>query len=181
MVNLSTDGAGGGDAYTYVQDAQPASPEEGESWYDTSENAAYVYDGASWIEQTVVDHGELSGVGSGDHHAKPIGTGNQARRQSTFRVSIYANSGNSSTQHVPVVCDGCTISGDGSGGGGAYEIREYRTDNVLASGSVGENGSESVSFNPSYVTCYYENTTTFDGSNYYDLDAVVLPPHSHSI
>lgn len=74
MADLSTGGSGGGSAYTYVQDAEPSGAEEGESWYDTGANAAYVYDGASWIEQTVVDHGELSGVGSNDHHAPPTGT-----------------------------------------------------------------------------------------------------------
>jgi len=29
-----------------------------------------VYDGSAWVEQTVVDHGQLSGVGAGDHHTR---------------------------------------------------------------------------------------------------------------
>jgi len=68
MPELSNPGGGGG--YDYVQDAEPTDATEGEEWYDTGANAAYVYDGANWIEQTVVDHTQLSGVSSGQHHTK---------------------------------------------------------------------------------------------------------------
>lgn len=49
-------------AYTYVQDAEPSSPAEGETWYDTGANAAYVWDGAAWIEETVTELTNLSDV-----------------------------------------------------------------------------------------------------------------------
>lgn len=63
-------GGTGGGGYNYVQDATPSDPSEGEEWYDTGVNAAYVYDGASWIELTVVDHSQLSGVTASDHHTR---------------------------------------------------------------------------------------------------------------
>jgi hypothetical protein len=60
--------AGGG--YDYVQPDQPAEAAEGESWYDSDANEAFVYDGANWLELTVLDHGELSGVSASDHHTR---------------------------------------------------------------------------------------------------------------
>ena len=67
-------GGGGGSAFDYVQDPSPQAPEEGEEWYDTGSNRAFVYDGANWIEQTVVDHGQLSGVTADQHHSPPTST-----------------------------------------------------------------------------------------------------------
>lgn len=55
-------------AYTYVQDAEPSNPAEGETWYDTGANGAYVWDGAAWIEQTIEDHANLSNVTANQHH-----------------------------------------------------------------------------------------------------------------
>jgi hypothetical protein len=60
----------GGGGYDYVQDAEPGDAVEGEEWYDTGDNAAFVYDGAGWIEETVTDHGQLSGVSPDDHHTQ---------------------------------------------------------------------------------------------------------------
>lgn len=65
MPGGSAGGAGGG--FDYVQDAEPANAEEGEEWYDTGADKAYVFDGAAWVEQTVVDHSQLSGIGTTDH------------------------------------------------------------------------------------------------------------------
>ena len=70
MVGISGGGGGDGGGYNYVQDAEPGDPSEGEEWYDNGADAAFVYDGSAWIEQTVVEHGQLSGVGSGDHHSR---------------------------------------------------------------------------------------------------------------
>jgi len=66
-------GGGGGGGFDYVQDPEPTDPEEGEQWYDTGDDpgSAYVYDGAGWIEQTIADHSELSGISSSDHHERP--------------------------------------------------------------------------------------------------------------
>jgi len=65
----------GGGGYDYVQSGQPADPLEGESWYDKDANEAYVYDGASWLELSVGDHGELSGVQPGQHFNAGNGLG----------------------------------------------------------------------------------------------------------
>lgn len=66
-------GGSGGDSgptgYDYVQTDQPENPQEGETWYDVDADRAYVYDGANWVEMTVTDHGQLSGVGSGQHRS----------------------------------------------------------------------------------------------------------------
>jgi len=67
-------GGGGSSGFDYVQDPNPQAPEEGEEWYDTGSNAAFVYTGDEWVEQTIVDHGQLSGVGANDHHAPPSST-----------------------------------------------------------------------------------------------------------
>ncbi|MFB6087857.1 MAG: hypothetical protein ABEJ85_04990, partial [Haloarculaceae archaeon] len=53
--------------YDYVQTAQPGDPKEGETWYDVDGDAAFVYDGASWVQMTVTDHAQLSGVTAGAH------------------------------------------------------------------------------------------------------------------
>ncbi|WP_435074925.1 hypothetical protein [Halorubrum sp. HHNYT27] len=57
-------------AYTYVQDGYPTEAvEEGQTLYHVTENRAYVYDGGNWIEQTVTDHSELSGITAADHRS----------------------------------------------------------------------------------------------------------------
>ncbi len=66
----SAGGGGGGGGFDYVQDGEPAEAQEGEEWYDTGANEAYVYDGTTWHKMSVVDHAELSGIGSGDHHTR---------------------------------------------------------------------------------------------------------------
>lgn len=73
MVGRSGGGSGGA-GFDYVQDPSPDAPEEGEEWYDTGSDRAFVFDGSNWIEQTIGDHSELSGIGSADHHP-PIPTG----------------------------------------------------------------------------------------------------------
>lgn len=62
-------------AYTYVMDGFPEEPEEGETLYHLTygadnNGAAFVFDGIEWIEQTVTDHGQLSGVNSDSHHSR---------------------------------------------------------------------------------------------------------------
>jgi hypothetical protein len=63
--------SGGGGGYDYVQDGEPTEAVEGEEWYDPGADAAFVYDGSGWVEQTVTDHGQLSGVSAADHHSRP--------------------------------------------------------------------------------------------------------------
>jgi hypothetical protein len=70
-------GSGGGGGFDYVQDSTPQDPEEGEEWYDTGADAAYVNTGTEWVEQTVTEHSKLSGVGADDHHSPPTQTGGE--------------------------------------------------------------------------------------------------------
>jgi len=56
--------------YDYVGDSEPSGVEEGQTWYDSANNSAFVYDGAAWIELSVSAHGELSNVGASDHHTR---------------------------------------------------------------------------------------------------------------
>jgi hypothetical protein len=62
--------------YNYVSNGQPDPPggvEEGETWYDPDTANSYVYDGAVWVDLTVVAHSQLSGISSDDHH-NPVTT-----------------------------------------------------------------------------------------------------------
>jgi hypothetical protein len=50
-------------------DGYPSDAEEGESLYHVTEDAAYVYTGSSWVEQTVTNHSQLAGISEGDHRS----------------------------------------------------------------------------------------------------------------
>lgn len=56
--------------FTYVQTGTPSGPKEGETWYDTDDDAAKVYDGAAWVTMDVESHGQLTNVGSDNHHTR---------------------------------------------------------------------------------------------------------------
>lgn len=56
--------------FTYVQTGTPSGPKEGETWYDTDDDAAKVYDGAKFVTMDVESHGQLQNVGSDNHHAR---------------------------------------------------------------------------------------------------------------
>lgn len=53
--------------YDYVQATVPEAAEEGETWYDIESDRAAVYTGIDWVEMTVTDHGQLSGVDGWQH------------------------------------------------------------------------------------------------------------------
>jgi hypothetical protein len=58
--------------YNYVQAAEPNPPnglKEGETWYETDTDTSWVYDGTDWVELTVTDHTQLSGVSASQHHS----------------------------------------------------------------------------------------------------------------
>ncbi|GAB7094090.1 hypothetical protein JCM30237_12420 [Halolamina litorea] len=88
-------GGSGGAGFDYVQDPSPQDPEEGEEWYDTGSDRAFVFDGANWIEQTIGDHGQLSGIGTHDHHSPPTGT-----QPSAGSTAAWSNWGQLIGQHV---------------------------------------------------------------------------------
>ena len=69
MTRFPASGGGSGPPYTYVMDGYPSDAEEGESLYHVTEDAAYVYTGSSWVEQTVTNHGQLAGISEGDHRS----------------------------------------------------------------------------------------------------------------
>ncbi len=69
MTSISS-GTAGTSGFDYVQDTTPSTPTEGETWYDTSADEAYVYDATAFVEMTVTGHSELGGVGAANHHAR---------------------------------------------------------------------------------------------------------------
>lgn len=193
MADLSTGGSGGGDAYTYVQDAQPSGAEEGESWYDTGANAAFVFDGASWIEQTVAAHGDLSGVGTSDHHSKPTSTGNQSANSGwTNKWKVGVGTGSASDDYKDNrsfwVADGVRwdyYNNDGDGSPEDARFWVYGTNgNVVKhrdkSVSEGSGGTIDYSFNPTPV----ERVRVYGGSyvrSRVKLHLTAMPTHSHNI
>lgn len=69
MTRFPASGGGSGPPYTYVMDGYPSDAEEGESLYHITEDAAYVYTGSTWVEQTVTNHSQLAGISEGDHRS----------------------------------------------------------------------------------------------------------------
>jgi len=124
MVGISGGGGGDGGGYNYVQDAQPADPSEGEEWYDTGANAAFVYDGSAWIEQTVVDHGQLSGIGSGDHHSRY--TDSEAADAASDKLYVVRDS-----EFVALGVDGDADNGDLSDYKDFPQVSGNATDEVV--------------------------------------------------
>lgn len=53
--------------FDYVQGSYPSGATEGDELYHTGDDAAYVYDGSTWIDQTVASHDELGGISATDH------------------------------------------------------------------------------------------------------------------
>jgi hypothetical protein len=69
MTSISS-GTAGTSGFDYVQDTTPSTPTEGETWYDTGANEAYVYDASAFVEISVTGHSELSEVVADNHHAR---------------------------------------------------------------------------------------------------------------
>lgn len=167
-------GSGGSafEGYDYVQNAQPVNPGEGQTWYDIDGNAAYVFDGNAWVQMTVTDHGQLSGVGANDHHTKPTATG-PSNTPTTGRTT-----------------SGINISGSGFVGVYATEVRMtshtfardftiHLGDGGSVSGTAPNNGSTWVSFNgPKWVVSFSSQNgeAHLEGLNLVDIES-----HSHSI
>lgn len=55
--------------YNYTQPTEPVDPEEGETWYDTDDNLAFVYTGNQFIGLSITQHNDLSGVTEGQHRS----------------------------------------------------------------------------------------------------------------
>lgn len=67
-------GGGSDSAYSYVRDGYPTDAQEGDSLYHITEDAAYVYTGTEWVEQTVTSHSQLSDITADAHHSPPSST-----------------------------------------------------------------------------------------------------------
>lgn|GEM_PF-6386256 len=201
-------GSGGSafEGYDYVQNAQPVNPGEGQTWYDIDGNAAYVFDGNAWVQMTVTDHGQLSGVGANDHHTKPTGTANSGATGEYNNNDVRNNGGSVSqgqTQTKAVdypdwwYYDGIQISVSSSGLDGVT-LQEIRIRD--ASGSTVENHTFSTNITNSTNNYSYsfagargirvEVQVTGDNSrtgstNSWSFDVtprqMALGPHSHSI
>jgi hypothetical protein len=86
--------------YNYVSNATPDPPggvKAGETWYEPDTANSYVYDGGTWVDLTVVDHSQLSGVGESDHH-NPVTASNP--------LTVDAAQGLGMSLASPVVVDG---------------------------------------------------------------------------
>jgi len=116
-------GYGGGSdfqGYDFVQTDEPADPVEGQTWYDVDADSAFVYDGTAWVEMTVTDHGQLSGITVDQHHAKPTST--QGSGGYEYTNTAKANWGISG--QISNVNDGST--GSASATGDTFYTHKYR-------------------------------------------------------
>jgi len=181
MVGISGGVGGGGGGYNYVQDAQPGDPSEGEEWYDTGSNAAYVYDGSAWVEQTVVDHGQLSGVGSNDHHSPPTSTNGGGKSRSSDWRSLASKTVSSYSGHTFSGVAQFVHTVEVSSGSGGWDVDVHFQDGTVKS-STDRSGAFTVSVNDKWIEKVSVYNDWSDAENFSvkaKLTAGV--PHSHSI
>jgi len=173
MVGISGGGGGGGGGYNYVQDAEPGDPSEGEEWYDTGADAAFVYDGSAWIEQTVADHSQLTGVNQDDHHSRPTGT-----------TTAGINGGYTQNQGdgLGSVADGIQIS---SSDGNCFNPQSTDFTVEFADGSTETysniDGAETRNFGDRVVVRVSINKDSSCVNASYNLHVVKLTDHNHGI
>ena len=173
MVGISGGGGGDGGGYNYVQDAEPADPDEGEEWYDSWNNAAFVYDGTIWIEQTVADHSQLTGVNQDDHHSRPTGT-----------TTAGINGGYTQNQGdgLRSVADGIQLS---SGDGGCFNPQSTDFTVEFADGSTERynniDGTETRNFGDRAVVGVSIDKGSGCVNASYNLHLVTLTDHNHGI
>jgi len=169
MTSISSGGGGG---YDYVETFYPSDAEEGESLYHLTEDAAYVYTGTEWTEQTVTDHGQLSGVSEGDHRSDgrvsdlaPVQSVDGETGNVTAIPSGVITMWSGSTSDVP---NGWTLC-DGSGG--APDLRDRFVVGAGGQYSPGsKGGTNSVQLSESEMPAHdhsYSRTTDVDPG---DLD-----------
>jgi hypothetical protein len=108
---------GGGGGFDYVQDAEPTSPSEGEEWFDTGANEAYVYDGAGWLQETntstataQVHSGRFTmTAGSSGNASIDIGIGDGTKAMAAVEVHRNDITPKDADAHIEVVLSGGTI------------------------------------------------------------------------
>jgi hypothetical protein len=80
----------------FIGDTAPASPTQGQLWFDTTVNRLKVYDGAAWKLVTAENlneiatrsHADLQNIGANDHHAAFTSTDHDARDHSAVAGTI---------------------------------------------------------------------------------------------
>jgi hypothetical protein len=80
----------------FIGDTAPASPTQGQLWFDTTVNRLKVYDGAAWklvtaenlSEIATRSHADLQNIGANDHHAAFTSTDHDARDHSAVAGTI---------------------------------------------------------------------------------------------
>ena len=163
--------------YTYVGKTEPLEPLEGETWYRTDTDSAFVFDGANWVETTIVDHGQLSGLGSNDHHSRPSSTTSSSDRVADMRV-ITIPDDSSATERMYCLADKVEYSkGYGPGSYNVYDA----AGNKVSSGSV-DGSSTTDYFNTAFIKEVSVNGDGFGDTNQrLDLRPVTVASHSHNI
>ncbi|TKX86352.1 hypothetical protein EXE43_08855 [Halorubrum sp. SS5] len=168
-------------------DGFPSGAEEGESLYHITEDAAYVYTGSSWVEQTVTNHGQLAGVSEGDHRSDtrvseiaqnavsvPNNTGSVG--SSGGYVTIH-NGSSPVNRHLPIVADSLRFYNDWSGSSQTATI-------TLSNGNtVSLSAPEKSSRNKSFGTAYVIDVSVTDATGGSDIEvrAVALQNHTHNL
>lgn len=137
--------SGGG--YDYVQDStnEPQNPREGQEWYQPDTDDVKTYDGGTWVDVKISDHGQLSGVSEADHH-QPVTVNAPVVRTGQLLALAYSDglTLDDSDQLALDLGDGLSISGgqlvaalgnglgiDGSGR--VYVAADYATASELTS------------------------------------------------
>jgi len=168
---VSIYGGGGGGGFDYVQDPSPQDPKEGEEWYDTGSDSAFVYDGSAWIEQTITTHDKLSGVTEGQHRS------DQRVSDLAPIQSVDGQTGDVAIAHPePRTYTLTTSMGDftipdGGSGGNSISLPEYHTVTRLAVSFYKDGVTGTIELNLK-KTGLEGNTTTVDtltnafGGNY---------------
>lgn len=147
-------------AYTYVQDSEPAGPSLGETWLDTGSETpreAYAYDGATWVLLSATEHAELSAVSADDHHNPVTVTG-------PLTVDADQTLGLTATGGLGITGDGELVAllDEGVGLDGAGNIRVDVADGL----TIDANGNVRVAGGS--VT---ESMLAFDTANQSELDS----------
>lgn len=189
---VSIYGGSGGGGFDYVQDPQPSEPTEGEEWYDTDGNAAYVYDGAEWIEETITTHDKLSGVTSDQHHAPPTSTDSHVDRTVYGSGNVWS-SGHASTNSVNIgaVVDQISYTfQESTGSQNTYTIRANDIvggtaweDTHSVPGDTTENNTHTFA-TPVFIESLYLDSSSNASGGWVKVDSLRLVEnglHSHPI
>lgn len=170
MTRFPASGGGSGPPYTYVQDGFPDGAKEGESLYHITNNAAYVFSGVDWIEQTVTNHSQLAGISEGDHRSDqrvsdlaPVQSVNGNTGDVTAVPSGVITMWSGSPSNVPsgwTLCDGSDGTPDLRnrfivGAGGSYNA-----------GDTG--GSASVTLSVSEMPAHSHDYSRYAGAKQYN-------------